>query len=84
MAKMGETLTGSISFLLSVKCEKKVVMVPLSLSLFQEIFFFILPCYIHSPCQTSSQPMSGRLYNLLTLLATYVTINDIIYSNTCI
>ena len=28
--------------------------------LFREIFYFNSALFIHSPCQTSSQPMSGR------------------------
>ena len=61
---------GSISFLLFMVCKVIVILVPLSLFLSREIFFIIPPCFIHGPCQTSSRPMSGRLYNMVTCFST--------------
>ena len=61
MAKTGESLTGSVSFLLSVKrCLNNLRrMAPLSLIYFGRFSIFNSTLFIHSPCQTGSQPMSG-------------------------
>ena len=62
MAKMGESQTGSVSFLSSVKgCRNNLRrMAPLSLIYFGRFSICNSALFIHSPCQTGSQPMSGR------------------------
>ena len=60
MAKMWESQTGSVSFLLS--CNRNhghFGKAPLSRNCFRR-FSFNSALFIHGPCQTGSQPMSGR------------------------
>ena len=60
MAKTRESQTGSVSFLSSCnKSHGHFRIAPLSLNCFGR-FSFNSALFIHSPCQTGSQPMSGR------------------------
>ena len=62
MAKTGESQTGSVSFLSSCKKESWLFLESstFKFELFREVFYFNSTLFIHSPCQTGSQPMSGR------------------------
>ena len=86
MAKTGESQTGSVSFLSLWKINfgnlKKVA--PLSLIYFGRFSFRNSALFIHSPYQTGSQPMSGRLYMLPLLMLfkyAYNIINTIVTHN---
>ena len=62
MAKTGESQTGSVSFLSSCKKESWSFLENSTFKFesFREIFCFNSALFVHSPCQTGSQPMSGQ------------------------
>ena len=66
MAKTGESQTGYVSFLSSGKINFGILRKVASLSLiyFGRFSFGNSASFIHSPYQTGSQPISGRLYML--------------------
>ena len=81
MAKTGETLTGSISFLAFKWWIDGILVVTLSFY-FHGRFSVYSALFIHSPYQTGSQPMSGRYYMFVILnVCTSIYISNlIIYS----
>ena len=62
MAKTGESQTGSVSFLSlgKINFDNLRKLAPLSFNCFGRFSFVNSALFIHSPCQTGSQPMSGR------------------------
>ena len=62
MAKTGESQMGSVSFLSFInRCLNNLKRIaPLSLIYFGRFSTFNSALFIHSPCQTGSQPMSGQ------------------------
>ena len=76
MAKMGETLTGTLSFLFVFIKFLIWVLLLCTFKLLLGRFSDYSAYFIHSPCQTGSQPMSGRLF--LQVYHTYQSIMHIL------